>query len=68
MVDFGGLLYIVYTVCVRKLMRNAFIGFTASMVSDTISNSLRVVKTTRQTYGETIRYPGACENFKAHHI
>jgi hypothetical protein len=36
-------------------MRNAVIGFTASMVSDTISNSLRVVKTTRQTYGETIR-------------
>lgn len=44
------------TVAYRKLLRNALIGFSASVVSDSISNSLRVVKTTRQTYGQTISY------------
>ena len=39
-----------------NLVRNAFIGFTASVVSDTISNSLRVIKTVRQTYYEPISY------------
>jgi len=33
----------------KKLMRNAGIGFCATLVSDTTSNSLRVVKTYRQT-------------------
>ena len=28
-----------------------------SVVSDTISNSLRVVKTTRQTYSHVVSYP-----------
>lgn len=32
-----------------KLARSAFIGFCASVVSDSISNSFRVVKTARQT-------------------
>ena len=32
-----------------KFVRNAFIGFCASVVSDSISNSLRVIKTTKQT-------------------
>jgi len=32
-----------------KLLRNAGIGFVAAVASDTISNSLRVVKTVRQT-------------------
>jgi hypothetical protein len=32
-----------------KLARNAFIGFSSSVVSDTLSNSLRVIKTVRQT-------------------
>ncbi len=32
-----------------KLARNAFIGFTSSVVSDVSSNSLRVIKTTKQT-------------------
>jgi hypothetical protein len=32
-----------------KLLRNAGIGFAASIASDTISNSLRVIKTVRQT-------------------
>lgn len=40
----------------KKLARNAVIGFTASVVSDTISNSLRVIKTVRQTYHEPISY------------
>jgi len=33
----------------QKLARNAGIGFASSVVSDTLSNSLRVVKTVRQT-------------------
>ena len=33
----------------KKLVRNMGIGFVASVASDTISNSLRVVKTVRQT-------------------
>ncbi len=40
----------------QKLMRRAAIGFTASIVSDTISNSLRVVKTTKQTYQKAVTY------------
>ena len=32
-----------------RLMRNAFIGFASSCVSDTISNSIRVLKTMMQT-------------------
>ena len=40
----------------EKLARNAMIGFVSSLVSDTTSNSLRVIKTTRQTYPETISY------------
>jgi hypothetical protein len=35
---------------VYKLTRNAFIGFSASIASDTISNSVRVLKTAKQTY------------------
>ena len=33
----------------KKLLRNAAIGIAASAVSDTVSNSLRVVKTVKQT-------------------
>lgn len=33
----------------KTLLRSAFMGFCASVVSDTCSNSLRVIKTTRQT-------------------
>lgn len=32
-------------------MRNAFIGFTASIISDTATNVFRVVKTTKQVTG-----------------
>jgi len=40
----------------KKLGRNAVIGFLSSVVSDSISNSLRVIKTTRQTFPEAISY------------
>ena len=36
----------------KKLLRNAAIGIAASAVSDTVSNSLRVVKTVKQTTGD----------------
>merc|ERR1712110_602495 len=39
-----------------KYVRNAVIGFASAAVSDTISNSLRVLKTTRQTALEPIGY------------
>ncbi|SCV70805.1 BQ2448_3567 [Microbotryum intermedium] len=39
-----------------NLSRQAFIGFSASVVSDTISNSLRVVKTYRQVNHNSIGY------------
>lgn len=46
----------------KKLGRNASIGFCASVVSDTISNSIRVVKTYRQTHTEKVSYPQAVKN------
>lgn len=46
---------------VKKLSRNAFIGFSASVVSDTISNSIRVIKTTKQTYETPITYTAAAK-------
>ena len=39
-----------------NLSKNAFIGFSASAVSDTSSNSIRVLKTYRQTHPEKISY------------
>jgi len=39
-----------------KYVRNAFIGFCSAAVSDTCSNSLRVLKTTRQTALEPVGY------------
>jgi len=42
-----------------KLVRNGMIGFASSCVSDTCSNSLRVLKTTRQTALEPISYKEA---------
>jgi len=41
---------------VPKLLRQAFIGFAASVVSDTVSNSLRVLKTYRQVNQSRISY------------
>ena len=48
-----------------KYVRNAFIGFCSSVVSDSISNSLRVVKTTKQTSMEPITYSQAVQNILA---
>lgn len=36
--------------------RQAFIGFAASVTSDTVSNSLRVVKTYRQVHEGSVGY------------
>jgi hypothetical protein len=41
----------------KRLLRSAFIGFCASAVSDTVSNSIRVVKTTKQTATVPMTYP-----------
>ena len=38
------------------LSRNALIGFSATLVSDTVSNSIRVVKTYKQTHKYNISY------------
>lgn len=46
----------------KKLGRNAAIGFTCSAVSDTISNSIRVIKTYRQTSAEKVSYVQATKN------
>jgi len=43
----------------EKIVRQALIGFVASIVSDTTSNSIRVVKTTKQTALTPISYPHA---------
>lgn len=43
----------------EKLMRNAFMGFCSSAISDTCSNSIRVIKTTKQTTQESITYAQA---------
>jgi hypothetical protein len=40
----------------QQILRQAFIGFVASVISDTISNSLRVVKTYRQVNETRIGY------------
>ena len=34
----------------KRLLRSAVIGFAASATSDTCSNSIRVIKTTKQTH------------------
>jgi hypothetical protein len=47
----------VYDDLPKKLSRAAFIGFCASAVSDTVSNSIRVIKTTKQTATVPMTYP-----------
>lgn len=44
-----------------KFIRNGFIGFSASIISDTCSNSLRIIKTTKQTYDNNISYAKAID-------
>jgi hypothetical protein len=39
-----------------KLLRNGFIGFNAAVISDCVSNSLRVIKTAKQTYQTPVSY------------
>jgi len=46
----------------KKLSKQAGIGFTASIVSDTCSNSLRIIKTNRQTYQSDIKYSQVVRN------
>lgn len=45
-----------------KLLRNAGIGFASSLASDCASNSVRVVKTTKQTFPTEISYRQAMEH------
>ena len=55
-----------------KLLRNAAIGFVASIVSDTTTNVLKVIKTTKQalgskhnsSYSEVIRMIVAADGWK----
>ena len=57
-------------------LRNAFIGFASSVVSDTFANSIRVVKTAKQAiaakqsvgYGEVIAMILAVDGFKVRTI
>merc|ERR1712151_656289 len=48
-----------------KYVRNAFIGFCSAAVSDTCSNSLRVLKTTRQTALEPVGYMESAQQIVA---
>merc|ERR1711933_440585 len=48
-----------------KYVRNAVIGFCSATVSDTCSNSLRVLKTTRQTSLEPISYMASAREIVA---
>merc|ERR1719221_902910 len=52
----------VYNDTLMKLARNAGLGFTSSVVSDCVSNSLRVLKTYRQTSEVNISYMQAAKN------
>jgi hypothetical protein len=46
-----------YNDTLSKLGRSAFIGFCASAISDTCSNSIRVLKVYKQASSEVISYP-----------
>lgn len=46
----------------KKLARNAAIGFTCSCIADTVANSLRVVKTYRQTHQDKVSYINSVKN------
>lgn len=48
-----------------KLGRNAAIGFTSTLVSDTCSNSIRVIKTYKQTSPIAVTYPEAIKTIIA---
>lgn len=48
-----------------RIARNAFIGLSASVASDVASNSIRVVKTYKQTSEVAVSYPQAVRNILA---
>lgn len=48
-----------YDDTLSKLGRSAFIGFCASAISDTCSNSIRVIKVYKQANTEAVSYPEA---------
>ncbi|KAK9821777.1 hypothetical protein WJX81_000061 [Elliptochloris bilobata] len=54
-----------YDALAPRLCRSAFIGFSASLVSDTVSNSIRVVKTSKQAATEAITYPAVIRDIIA---
>jgi len=54
-----------YDGTVEKLARNAAIGFSATCVSDTLSNSIRVIKVYKQANTEAISYPEALKRVLA---
>jgi hypothetical protein len=49
---------------IKALGRNALIGFCSSFVSDTVSNSMRVIKTYKQTHEHKIKYKDVVLNIK----
>jgi len=49
---------------IKALGRNALIGFCSSFVSDTVSNSMRVIKTYKQTHEHKITYKDIVLNIK----
>jgi hypothetical protein len=51
----------------RRLLRSACIGFCSSAISDTCSNSIRVVKTSKQAATEAITYPEVVRVMPAHY-
>jgi hypothetical protein len=50
---------------IKRFARQAFIGFSASVVSDSVSNSLRVLKTYRQVNETKVSYVQAAKNIIA---
>jgi len=48
-----------YDIMYQKLLRSALIGFCSSAVSDTVSNSIRVIKVYKQANTEAVTYPEA---------
>ena len=46
----------------KKFLRNAFIGFNSAVISDCFSNSLRVIKTVKQTNNKVISYKDTVNN------
>ena len=46
----------------KNFLRNAFIGFNSAVISDCFSNSLRVIKTVKQTNNKVISYKDTVNN------